>query len=39
MSVENRTVMLGNGSVNMLFARKWLNSRHVKAATETHATI
>jgi hypothetical protein len=31
--------LLGNGSVNMPVPRQWLRSRHVIAATDTHATI
>jgi hypothetical protein len=35
----NRQLLLGNGSANTTFARQWLSSRHVIAATDTHATI
>jgi hypothetical protein len=35
----SRGPLLGNGSVNMQVARQWLSSRHVIAATDTHAAI
>jgi hypothetical protein len=34
----NRELLLGNGSANTTFVRQWLSSRHVIAATDTHAT-
>jgi hypothetical protein len=36
---QQRQPLIGNGSVNTSVARQWLSSRHVIAATDTHATI
>jgi hypothetical protein len=35
----SREPLLGNGSVNAPVARRWLSSRHITAAADTHGTI